>query len=330
MIPWSFPDICVEEREAVQHVMDSGWLSQGPETKSFERELADYIGCKYVVCVNSGTSALLCATVAPLFGKVVVPAYSFPATWNVARILDYKIKYVDVDPKTFIMRRTFVKGTQIPVSLAGLPLDDEDGWVEKETVEDGCEALGSETRKGKTGSKWTTCFSFHMAKLVTTIEGGAIATNDEGLARAYRLIRNHGEDPDKKYSFLQAGLNLRTTDVNSAIGRVQLRKLPRYLKNRASIAAFYREELDGLVGFQEVPDYVKVHSNMFFPILVRDPDHMAAMMLHDGIDTRRPFPPAVPMPNATEIYRRILAIPIYNAMTVDEATPVVESVKRCL
>lgn len=329
-IPWSKPDIGLEEKRAVQRVMDSGWLSQGPETEDFERELAGYIGCKHVVCVNNGTSALMCALAAYDVKDIAAPVYSFPATWNAVRSTNKQLYLKEVDPNTFIMYKPNEDMACMPVSVAGLPLNPED-WTGKLVIEDACESLGAVAKGRKVGNQgWTACFSFHIAKLLTTVEGGCIATDDDAVAYECRMIRSHGENPKRKYDFKSFGLNLRTTDIASAIGRVQLAKLQKHLENRCNIAKVYRETLQNFVGFQEVPDYVDVHANMFFPILVDEPDKLAGKLLEKGIETRRPWPPAISLPNAMRIYNRILAIPIYNTMQPLEAMYVVEQVKWAL
>ena len=330
-IPWSKPDLGIEERMVVQNVLDSGWASMGPETEAFERDLATYLGCKHVVAVNNGTSALLCALLAHPIEDVVVPAYTFPATWNAVRVLRKSLYFRDVDPTTFQMTPDVNSSTailNIPVSVAGMPLDAE-VWKRHVLVEDACESLGAQARGWKTGNQgWPTCFSFHVAKLVTTIEGGCIATDDTEYAMRCALIRSHGENPEQKYDYVATGLNFRPTDLASAIGRVQLKKLPQYLDNRHRIATYYHEALEGKVMFQAVPDYVDVHANMMFPILVDEPDGLAAKLKEKGIETRRPWPPGYDLPGAQAIYTHVLALPIYNTMTLEEAEYVTEAV-RC-
>jgi len=163
-----------------------------------------------------------------------------------------------------------------------------------------------------------------------TVEGGAIATDDPHFADNCMLIRSHGENPQKKGDFIGFGLNFRPTDIACAIGREQLKKLPQYLENRRKIVQYYREVLKDLVKFQEVPDYVDVHANMFFPILIDEPNRVAHKLASRGVETRRPWPPGRRLPNAMKIYEHILAIPLYNTMTLDEAGYVVWCLKWAL
>jgi len=328
-VPWSKPDIGLAEKKAVQRVMDSGWMSQGPETLLFEAELANYIDCRNVIVVNNGTSALICALLAhqKRGQEIVVPCYTFPATWNAVTAAGMKAKMVDVNRATFIMEPP-ENGLTLPVSVMGMPLNPDD-WEDKIIVEDACESLGSKVGQMQTGGMgWTSCFSFHIAKLITTVEGGAIATDDDDLAYECRLIRSHGEHLIYKYHFMTFGLNFRITDVASAIGRVQLGKLDQYLMKRKQITDFYREELADYAKFQEIPEYVTIHSNMIFPILVKDPLQLAQRLwVNHQIETRRPWPPKIPFPCASQIYQQILAIPLFNSMSLEEAQYVVDCVK---
>jgi dTDP-4-amino-4,6-dideoxygalactose transaminase len=236
--------------------------------------------------------------------------------------------FQNVDVDTFLLKPTDQHdGTlYMPVSIAGLPLNIED-WRGKYLLEDACESLGAEAKHGH--PMWPQIYSFHTAKLITTIEGGAIATDSASFAQECRLIRSHGESPTRKYRFIRLGLNFRSTDVASAIGRVQLKKLPQYLHNRTMIAEYYRETIKHAI-FQKIPDYVDIHANMMFPILINKPDRIAFKMVEKGVETRRPWPPYSAFPDAELIYNQVLAIPIYNTMTLEEAEYVVESLHWAL
>ena len=348
-VPWSKPDIGLWEKQAVGRVMDSGWVSQGPETQLFEKELARYLGCKYVVCVNNGTGALIAALLSHnawhFQKRKYLPSYTFKATLNALNAAGcghytyfkkHDIRYRDVNPDTVLMTPPDDPSDTrydlyIPVSYAGLPLDPYDWGEYPNVIEDACESLGAISRGNHTGSHgWTTCFSFHTAKLITTIEGGAVATDDELTYQRLQSVRKHGESLHQKGVFTNRGLNLKTTDINSAIGRVQLRKIQSYIDNRQTIADYYRESLEGVVGFQEVPDYVDRHANMMFPVYTFNPSNLSYRLKHHGVDTRLGWEPLGEGEGAQQVYDKLLCLPIFNTMTVEEAEYVCSKVKESL
>ena len=334
-IPWSMPDFGEEEREAILDVYDSGWVTMGEKTELFEKELAKVLHSKYVVAVNNGTSAIMAALLAgrPL-DKCVIPAYTYKATENAVLASGIKhIIYGRVDRDTCLMnpRQVKEKTKQIPVHYAGLPLDPEMWDEESYVIEDAAESFGSELKhSGVPTYDRMKCYSFHAAKVISTIEGGCVATDNPSLYFNLKLVRCHGENPYRKGEFIRTGLNLKPNDITSAIGLEQLKKLPRYLDNRERIVKHYREELDGLVKFQEIPNYVKRHANMMFPIFIDNP-HTLYNKLHDrGVDTRLGWIPLAPYENAQYIYEHVLCLPIFNTMTQEQAQTVSDEVKKCL
>lgn len=319
-VPWSNLDFGKEEKEAVNRVMDSGWLTMGKETERFEEELADFLGCPHVICVNSGTSALAVALKAHDVSTAVIPSYAYPSLLNVLRSYGIHNLVNDVNPKTVHMRndQRQEEVTYVPTSFAGMPLNKRD-WRTLLIIEDAGESFGATSGGVKVGNQgWTSTFSFHIAKTITTVEGGAVATCDVEVAEKARKIRHR--------SFL----NYQTTDINSAIGRVQLRKVLDYLTIRAEIAGYYREELDGLAEFQKVPKHVEIHANMMFPIFVSNPYQLSKQLRQDGIDTRLGWAPIMCTDNSMKVNKRIICLPIFNTMTMDEVKYVVKCLKRCL
>lgn len=365
MIPWSEPDFGPSEKKAVNRVLSEGWLTQGKETALFEKEIADYVGAKYAVAVSSGTAALMAALMAQRIGpgdEVIAPSFTFIATINAILGVGAKPILADCDIGTWNLTASeaekYITGKTraiMPVHVAGLPVDIDAFKKLARTykvnlIEDSAEALGAEYKnKNVGGHETTSIFSFHMAKLVTSVEGGCIVTNNISLANRLKMLRNHGRRELYKerkhgteYSFEGFGLNLRMTDILSAIGRVQLAKINKALKHRKKLVDLYKKELSGKFEFQEIPSYVTRHANMFFAILC-DKKQRAIMqkkLLERGISTRVTFTPAhlqmwhrqhfknLKFKNSEVIFSRILSLPLGNKITLPQVEQVIRILKR--
>jgi len=367
MIPWSKADFGRAEKIAARRVINSGWLTQGKETEKFEEELANYLGVKHVVLVSNGTSALMAALIAHNIGhsdEVIVPSFTFIATINSIIGVGAKPVLADCDIKTWNLspeeaQKYISKKTKaiMPVDIAGMPIDME-GFrklckdYKLALIEDCAEAMGAEHVGGKVGSfGHTSIFSFHWAKVVTSIEGGCVAINDKKIATTIRFTRNLGRtelyNPKKHgahYPFDAYGLNFRTNDVFSAIGRVQLSKINRYLKHRKRLVNYYKKRLKSHFEFQEVPDYVRRHANMFFAILAPGNKRNKIMksLFNANISSRITFPPthlnrwhrklfqASRLKNTEELGKRILSIPLGNKITISQIETVISALKKAL
>lgn len=359
-IPWSRPDIGREEEEMIQKVLQSGWISMGPMVREFERKLSEYVGAKYVVMVNNGTSALIAAYLASGIrpgDKVLVPSYTFIATVNALLVIGARPILVDADRETFNVTPELVESSLkvnsdaryvVIVDVAGMPCD-LDGVSEVCSrhgallIEDAAEAIGAEYRSNRVGAgKHTAIFSFHAAKLLSSIEGGAVISNDLELAEKVRLIRNQGEDPKRKYWHLTVGLNLRPLEFQAALALAQLPKIDRYIRNRNTIAKFYNESLDGLLEPQLVPEYVTLHPYMLYMGLTNGElaqDKLTKFLAERGVDYRLPWPPVhiqqigydfhCICPVADKLFKRMISLPMYNTMNADEAQHVVDVIKSC-
>lgn len=366
-IPWSEADFGNEEKNAAIAVIRSGWLTQGKETQAFEKELADYLGVTNVILLVNGTSALMAALIANNIGygdEVIVPSFTFIATINSIIGVGAKPVLADCDRKTWNMtpeeaQKYITKRTRaiMPVDVAGLSVDIK-GFrklcrdYKLVLIEDCAEAIGAEHSEGKIGSLGhPSIFSFHWAKVITSIEGGCVAVNDKKVANRIKSIRNLGRselyDPKKHgphYPFDSYGLNLRSNDVFSAIGRVQLAKIERYLKHREKLANYYRDRLKNYFEFQEIPNYVKRHANMFFAILApaNRRNKIVHLLFKTGIATRITFPPThltswykkmfnvSKLKNTEDLGERIISIPIGNKIKISQAEKVVSALKRAL
>jgi perosamine synthetase len=264
MIPINRPVIGQEEKDEVQKVLESGILTnrlgEGPMNKAFQNELAEFIGVKRVLTVSSGTAALHSALLAGGVkngDEVIVPPFTFVATANVALLVGAKPVFADIEPRTYTLdpnkfKKAITKRTKavIPVHLYGHPADmdpimeiaEDKGIL---VIEDCAQSIGAEYKGKKTGSiGHIGCYSFYASKNMTTGEGGAVTTNDDELAEKVWMIRRHGEK--EEYQCQMLGHNYRMPEIEAAIGRVQLRKLPSFMEARTKNAGALTEGLKDL------------------------------------------------------------------------------------
>jgi len=353
-ISWAEPCIGKEEYNAIQKVMNSNWLTQGPITKKLEKKISQFVGSKYAVVTNNGTSSLICSLLAHGIGpkdEVIVPSFTFIATVNAILSVGAKPVLVDCNSKTFntdvdIVKKKVTKKTKaiIPVDVSGMPIDVDqfrDFAEEKNIIliQDSAEGLGAKYKQKKLGSfGHSTIFSFHMAKVVAGIEGGCIVTNDSEIAEKARLIRSHGDV--NQYDHRLFGLNFRISDLHSIIIIEQLKKINKFLNNRQIIAKIYKDELNDFE-FQEIPDFVSCHPYMLFAILTpkKIRDNLNKYLGKNGIETRICWPPVHKQffhsqifknkfPNSEDIYSKIINLPMGNGLTVENTLYVIEIIKK--
>jgi UDP-4-amino-4,6-dideoxy-N-acetyl-beta-L-altrosamine transaminase len=279
-IPYGHQDIASEDIEAVEAVLRSDWLTQGPAVPRFERVLAEYCGARHAVVVNSATSALHIACLALGLGpgdRLWTSPITFLASANCARYCGADVDFVDIDPCTYNMsadalaaklERAAVQGRLpkivLPVHFAGQSCDMQrihelSRRYDFRIVEDAAHALGGTYRGQRIGDcRWSdiTIFSFHPVKIITTAEGGAAMTNDKALADRMARLRSHGTtrdpivmegEPDGPWSYemIELGWNYRMTDMQAALGRSQMQRLDDHLQRRAAMADRYDELLAG-------------------------------------------------------------------------------------
>lgn len=262
LIPAAKPIIGDEERAAVDRVLVSGMVAQGPEVAAFEREFADQlVGGRTCVAVNSGTSGLHLGLLAAGIGQgdeVIVPSFTFAATANAVALTGATPVFADISPDTFNLDPESVRAAVtdrtaavMPVHLYGHPADmDALGAVTSEAgiqlFEDAAQAHGA-TFQGRPvgGFGVFGMFSLYPTKNMTSGEGGMVACADEDIARGVRLLRNQGME--KQYANEVIGLNNRMTDIHAAIGRVQLTKVGGWTQKRQANAAWLDEHLGDVV-----------------------------------------------------------------------------------
>ena len=260
-IPLIRPSVGEEELEEVRSVLRSGWLSQGPKVRQFEREFATHIGAKYAVATSSCTTALSLAIDAlqlKIRSEMVVPDFTFPATANVVIRAVSTPVLVDVREDTFAIRpsetaKALGKKTSaiMPVHPFGHPFETDELYELAsrkgiEVIEDAATAIGTKYKGRPVGaSNRAVCFSFHPRKLLTTAEGGCLVTDDKAVYERAVALRNHGQVADKRgrIKFRYNGLNYRMSDVHAAIGIAQLKKTDSIISSRRRQAELYNEIL---------------------------------------------------------------------------------------
>ncbi len=359
-VPMSKPDIGIDEIDAAASVLRSGWPTQGRVTEKFESMLSQYLSSNVCV-INSGSSALLCALVAHGLkpgDKVAIPAFTFIATSSIPKMLGAQVVVVDSDPCTMnidpgslerLLKR-YDGGIKfvITVDVAGMPCD-IDALVDLAKryrftlIEDAAESFGARYKDKLLGSHdHTAIFSFQIAKQITTIEGGCISTSNKKLLQVIRKVRDYGRNEKERYVHDLVGANFRTTDLQSAIGILQLKKAEEYISNRNKIAQEYRIRIKDSIHFQQVPNYVSRHSYMLFFGLTRSKksrDQLVRHLIAQGIDARKSWTPIHMQPcnpelhrfrcsNAEVIFDCAFTLPIYNAMSRAEARLVIDAFKN--
>jgi dTDP-4-amino-4,6-dideoxygalactose transaminase len=278
-VPLADVNFGVEEEQAVQQVVRSGWLSMGEVTNAFEQEFAAFIGAKHTLAVTNATAALHLACLAAGIGpgdEVIVPSLTFVATANAVRYTGATPVFADVEsldwlnisPASIETRLTERTRAILVVHYAGFPCDmpailEIARCHNLVVLEDSAHAIGSKL-DGRMLGTWGAigCYSFFSNKNMTTGEGGMLATDDDALAEKLRLLRSHGmtslswdrhQGHAYTYDVVDLGYNYRIDEMRSALGRVQLRKLHAGNQHRGELTLLYRDLLAELAPQVELP-----------------------------------------------------------------------------
>jgi dTDP-4-amino-4,6-dideoxygalactose transaminase len=322
LIPIAKP--CIDEREAdaARRVILSGWITQGPEVAAFEREFAEFVGAEHACAVSNCTTALHLALLAAGVGsgdEVVTVSHSFIATANSIRYCGAIPVFVDIQPDTFNIDPKHVEAAITPATRAilcvhqmGMPCDlAELVAIAKRhgipLIEDAACAIGSEIlwdgnweKIGKPHGD-VACFSFHPRKVISTGDGGMITTRHKAWGDQFRLWRQHGmsisdtvrhSSSDVVFeSYSEVGFNYRMTDIQAAVGREQLKRLPEILRRRRELAVAYGQALSDIAGLTlpSEPSWARSNWQSFCVRLAEECDQKQVMqaLLDLGIASRR-------------------------------------------
>ena len=367
------PSTGEDEWQAVREPIMTGWLTSGPKVREFERLFAERHDVKHAIAVTSCTTALHLALAALDIkegDEVLVPAFTWVSTANVVLFCGATPVFVDVDPVTFninpadIAHRVNERTKAIiPVHLFGLCADMDAIKAAAPgipLVEDGACAAGSAYKGVPAGGLGEMgCFSFHPRKSVTTGEGGMVTTNDDALAEKLQILRNHGasvseevrHNGPKPYllpAFEVMGFNFRMTDLQGAMGVVQLGKLDKFIDERQAWADYYAKELAD-VEWLRTPAVIDGYKNGWqsYPCFVDESkspysrNEIMEILQQSGVSTR-PGTHAVHMldfyakkynikpedyPGAQASNDYSMAIPLHNLMTEEDYQYVVQVIK---
>lgn len=372
MIPLMRPWLGKEEAEAAAEAVESGWIAQGPRVREFEEAFAAAVGTPYAVAVSSHTAALQLALIVAGIGpgdEVIVPSLSFTATASAVHIVGARPVLADVDPAT----QNLIPETVEPhltdrtraVILAdqgGVPADldairalcDPDQLA---VIEDAADAAGSTYRGRPVGvGAALAVFSFDPHTLLTTGKGGMLTTPDGSIAARLRRLREHGMDmsaADRHRSrqpvierYTEVGFNFRMTDIQAAIGLVQLGKLSETVVRRRALARRYQQLLSGISGLvlTDDPPYGETNYQSFRMLLPGDPvvgrDELMRLFAGAGISVRCGaiamdpevvYPDTKPcLPVTQQLTERALTLPLFHQMTESQQEQVVSVVTSAL
>lgn len=376
-IPIARPALGDQEAEALRRVIQSGWVTQGPEVAAFENEFADFVGAAHACAVSNCTTALHLAlkAVGVVAGdEVITVSHSFIATANAIRYCDALPVFVDIEADGYNIDPNLIEAAITPRSKAilcvhqlGMPCDlraiVEIGKRHSiPVIEDAACASGSEIlwdgqweKIGKPHGD-IACFSFHPRKVITTGDGGMLTTSSPEYDRKFRLWRQHGmsiTDTTRHGSkqvifedYDELGYNYRMTDLQAAIGREQLRRLPGLVRERRQLAEAYREHLSSLdLTLPIEPSWARSNWQSFCVGLPLRLDQRAVMqlLLDQGISTRRGIMnihlekaycsqgshrAATRLTRSVSAQERTIILPLFSRMTDIELLRVAEALRQ--
>ena len=355
MIPIAKPIIGKEEQDAILEVINSGQLVQGARVHEFESRFARLCGAEHAIATSSGTTALHIALLAHGIGtgdEVITSPFSFIASANCALYVGARPIFADIEPDYFTIDPVKIEECITPRTKAVLPVHlygqacDMDPILEiarkhkLAIIEDACQAHGAVYKGRPVGSFGTACYSLYATKNITTIEGGMIVTNDAQVAERARLLRSHGSP--RTYEHVMLGYNMRTTDLNAAVGLVQLNKLQGWNSTRRENAAYLSASLGKIPGV--IPPKIREGcEHIFHQYTIRIPNRdTAAQKLREkgvGVGVHYPTPihlqPLYKQLGYTDSLlvaetasREVLSLPVHPSLTRSDLDYIINMIKE--
>lgn len=357
-VPIAKPIIGEEEIENVVEVLKSGMIAQGPKVMEFEEKFANWIGAKYGIATNSGTSALHVALLACGIGEgdeVITTPFTFIASGNAIVYTGATPVFADIDLDTYTIDPDKIEDlitdktkAILPVQLYGQAADMDKirEIAEKhdlKIIEDAAQAHGAEYNGEKVGTLGDmACFSFYPTKNMTTSEGGMITTNDGELAKKAQMFRAHGAS--ERYHHDEIGYNFRMTDIAAAIGLAQLNVIDEFNNKRISNANYLNEQLkdvEGIVTPKSPDNYKHVYHQYTILVEKGNRDDWVEFLTNKGIGTGIHYP--IPLYNQP-IYKKlgiegdcplaekaadnVISLPVHPSLTKEDLDLVVDAVKE--
>ena len=355
LVPAARPIIGDEERAAVDAVLRSGMIAQGPQVAAFEEEFAAaLVSGRRCQAVSSGTAGLHVGLLACGVGpgdEVIVPSFTFAATANSVALTGATPVFVDIEPDQFCLDPAAVRAAVtdrtvgiMPVHLYGHPaaMDELAAIAEEHGLtifEDAAQAHGA-SLDGRMVGTWGdfAMFSLYPTKNMTSGEGGMIACATEDIARAVRLLRNQGME--RQYANEVIGLNVRMTDLHAAIGRVQLGKLAGWTATRQGNAAFLDAHLQGVVTPRVAPGAVHVYHQYTIRVEAGERDRIVTALREEHqvgcgvyypipnhrLDSLAPYAPGLELPETERAAAEVISLPVHPSLSAQDLDRVVAGV----